>query len=117
MGENRRPTSRTDRPVAKQRPRPSSRSVGVGLERDRAMWEDAMRKLRIGTWALSIVLLAIIARAVLDGLTTAAELTGALVALILLAVLLLRRRGRGLEPARSVSPTARTSEDRRRRQA
>lgn len=76
-----------------------------------------MRKLRIGTWALSAVLLAVIARTIVDGLTTAAELTGALVALTLLAVLLLRRRGRGLEPGRSAAATRRASEDRRRHRA
>ncbi len=57
-----------------------------------------MRKLRIGIRALSAILVAVIARVIVSGLTFAAEVSGALVALLLLASLLLARRGRQLEP-------------------
>jgi len=57
-----------------------------------------MRQLRIGTWGLSAMLVAVIARAIISGLTFATEVTGALIALTLLATLLLARRGRQLEP-------------------
>ncbi len=57
-----------------------------------------MRKLRIGIRALSAILVAVIARVIVSGLTFAAELSGALVALLLLASLFLARRGRQLEP-------------------
>jgi hypothetical protein len=63
----------------------------------RALWEREMRRLRLTTWALAVVLVALIARSLIAGLSVAAELSGPVVALLLAAVLL-ARQGRRIEP-------------------
>ncbi len=57
-----------------------------------------MRRLRISTWLLSAVLLALLARVVVSGPSFAGDVSGAFVAILLLASLLLTHRGRQLEP-------------------
>ena len=64
----------------------------------RALWEREMRRLRLTTWVLAAVLLALIARSLILGLTVAAELSGPIVAGLLLAAVLLTRQGRRIEP-------------------
>jgi di/tricarboxylate transporter len=63
----------------------------------RALWEREMRRLRLITWVLAVVLLALIARSLMLGLTVAAELSGPVVAALLLAAVLLTRQGRRIE--------------------
>ena len=57
-----------------------------------------MRRLRLATWVLVVVLLALIARSLILGLTVAAELSGPVVAGLLVAAVLLTRQGRRIEP-------------------
>ncbi|MEO6857574.1 MAG: hypothetical protein ABI323_03175 [Solirubrobacteraceae bacterium] len=57
-----------------------------------------MRRLRLITWVLAVVLLALIAHSLIVGLTVAAELSGPVVAALLLAAVLLTRQGRRIEP-------------------
>ncbi|MGZ4249427.1 MAG: hypothetical protein ACXVUE_14110 [Solirubrobacteraceae bacterium] len=57
-----------------------------------------MRRLRISTWLLSAVLLALIARVIVSGPSFAGDVSGAFVAILLLASLLLTHRGHQLEP-------------------
>jgi hypothetical protein len=57
-----------------------------------------MRRLRVTTRVLAMILLALAARAVLSGFSAAIELTAAIVAGLLVVSLFLARQGRGLEP-------------------
>lgn len=62
-----------------------------------------MRRLRFGTRVLTVVLLALAARVVVSGVNFAIGLSGAIVAVLLLASILLMRQGRQLEPR--IGPT------------
>lgn len=61
---------------------------------------SAMKRLRFCIRMLTPVLLALIARSVIAGPTLALVVTGALIALLLLASGQLWRRGRQLDPSR-----------------
>jgi len=74
----------------------SRREPGTVL--DRAVWEREIRSLRVIARSLIVVLLAIGARAILDGVTVAVALTGVVVVALLLACLGLLRQGGQLEP-------------------
>jgi ABC-type transport system involved in cytochrome bd biosynthesis fused ATPase/permease subunit len=64
-----------------------------------------MRRLRFGTRVLTVVLLALAARVLAFGVNFAIGLSGAMVAVLLLASILLPRQGRQLEPR--IAPTRR----------
>ncbi len=81
---------------------------------NQAAYDGAIRRLRWGVVALSVVLLALVARSIIDGTNLAVALTEALTALLLLASGALWRYLRRLEPHASASrtntPTARPEE-------
>jgi hypothetical protein len=64
----------------------------------RAIWEREMNRLRTGARVLSAVLVALIARVLISGPNFATELSGGIIAVLLLATVLLTRRGHQLEP-------------------
>ena len=70
-------------------------------------YDRAIRRLRVCVRVLSAVLLALIARSVIDGVNLAIVLTEALIALLLLASAALWRHGRRLQPHASATPAAR----------
>jgi hypothetical protein len=74
-------------------------------------YDRAIQRLRICVRVLSAVLLALIARSVIDGANLAVILTAALFALLLLASAALWRDGRRVEQhasaSRATTPTAR----------
>jgi hypothetical protein len=78
---------------------------------NQAGYDRATRRLRVCVRVLSAVLLALVARNVIDGANLAVVLTEALIALLLLASGALWRYGRRLEPhasaSRTTTPTAR----------
>ena len=74
---------------------------------NQAAYDRAIRRLRVCVRVLSAVLLALIARSVIDGANLAVVLTEALIALLLLASAALRRYGRRLQPHASATPAAR----------
>jgi len=73
---------------------------------NQAAYDRAIRRLRVCVRVLSAVLLALIARSVIDGANLAFVLTEALIALLLLASAALWRHGRRLQPHASASRTA-----------
>ncbi len=76
--------------------------LGSGIPYDRAI-----RQLRVSVRVLSAVLLALIARSVIDGATLALLLSEALIAVLLLASGALWRYGRRIEPhTRAHTPEA-----------
>lgn len=74
---------------------------------ERAVWERSMSRLRLCNRILTVVLLALAARALLSGFTPAVELTAMMIAVLLLASVLLTVHGRGLDPDRAARPDAR----------
>jgi hypothetical protein len=66
----------------------------------RRHYERAMRQLEVGIGLLSVVLLALAARALLDGPTTVVTTAAVPTALLLAAAVGLWRQGRGLDPDR-----------------
>jgi hypothetical protein len=62
------------------------------------------KRLRISTQPLSAILLALIARVILSGLSVATELSAWIIAPLLLASALLTRHGHRLEPRRPINP-------------
>jgi hypothetical protein len=72
---------------------------------DQAVLDRAMRSLRVCIRALSAVMLALLARAVIDGPSPAVVLTGALIALLLLVSGMLWQYGRRLEARGETSRT------------
>jgi hypothetical protein len=71
---------------------------------NRAAYIGAMRRLRALIRALSAVVLALLARVVIDGPSPALTLTGAVIVLLLIVSGLLWRYGRKLEPRTAGSP-------------
>src|SRR5437879_3507819 len=65
---------------------------------DHANWDRAMIRLRRISLLLGATLLTVIARMIIDGLTLVGGLTGALIGVLLLGSLQLRRQGRRLGP-------------------
>jgi hypothetical protein len=63
-----------------------------------AIYERTMWRLRVAIRLLTVVLLALVARAVIDGLDVADVVTGTAVALLLIASVGLWRQGRRLRP-------------------
>jgi hypothetical protein len=68
------------------------------LELERAVWERVMKRLRVSTRVLSLVLIALLIRMTASGPSVAAEVAGAIVAGLLLASVLLTRQGHQIEP-------------------
>jgi hypothetical protein len=68
---------------------------------DERVWERAMNGLRRIIVLLSVVLVAVVARTVIDGPKLLGGLAGALVVLLLLFSLALRRHGNRLRPGDS----------------
>lgn len=64
----------------------------------RAIWERAMRRLRVSVRLLGVVLLALGARMVITGVTVLSALTAAIIAGLLFASMHLAHQGRRLEP-------------------
>jgi len=63
-----------------------------------AVYERAMRRLRVAIRLLTVVLLALVARSVSDGPNLAGVITGTMIALLLTASIGLRRQGRRMRP-------------------
>jgi hypothetical protein len=59
-----------------------------------------MRRLRVATWVLAAILVALIARMIVSGPKFATELSAAIIALVLIGALRLTRMGRRIQPAR-----------------
>ncbi len=57
-----------------------------------------MRRLRLGTRLLTVVLMALAGRAIASGVSLATALAGVLISLLLLAALVLTHEGRELGP-------------------
>jgi hypothetical protein len=74
----------------------------------RADWEQAMNRLRICSRLLTMVLLALVVRALVSGVTPAVGWSAAIIALLLLASLLLTAHGRRLDPDRPRQPPVRS---------
>jgi hypothetical protein len=68
---------------------------------DEQAWEREMNRLRRISVLLSVVLAAVVARMVIDGPRLLGDLTGALIAVLLLCALALRRRGARVRPGAS----------------
>jgi hypothetical protein len=60
----------------------------------RVAWEREMRRLRAGVKVLIAVLVALLARVMVSGVSAALELTGAIIAALLITSLLLIHEGR-----------------------
>jgi hypothetical protein len=77
---------------------PASRSRGAI---DEQVWERSMNGLSRVILVLSLALAAVVARIVIDGPTLLGELAGALIVVLLLCSLALRRQGLALHPGAS----------------
>jgi hypothetical protein len=64
-------------------------------------WERTMNRLRRMILLLSVALAAVVARLVIDGPTLLGDLIGALIVVLLLSSLALRRQGARLQPGAS----------------
>jgi hypothetical protein len=60
------------------------------------MFEEAMRRIRLSAIVLSLILLGLVARGLIDGLTVGIAASGAFIMLSLIALALLWRQGRRL---------------------
>jgi hypothetical protein len=69
-----------------------------GRAMSQATYERTMWRLRVTIRLLTVVLLALVARSVTDGLNVAAVITGTAIALLLIAAVGLWRQGRRLRP-------------------
>lgn len=104
---NAQPTHPTPAPPT-DRAKPAALSTSSRPAIDPAVWQRQMRSLRIIARSLGVVLLTLIARAVITGLTPTVALTTAGTVVLLLACVRLLHRGRQLEPHRH--PRARPPE-------
>jgi hypothetical protein len=75
-----------------------SRTAEARAAIDEQVWEGAMNRLRRMSMVLSVALAAVIARTVVDGPRLLGGLTGALIVVLLLCSLALRRQGVRLQP-------------------
>ena len=86
---------------ARQRPGgPARTDRARGHQLEWALWEREMRRLRMVVRLLAAVLLALVARAVLVGVTPATSLAAVIVSVLEIAALILVRHGRRVEPPR-----------------
>lgn len=77
------------------------RSAGAPAAIDEQVWEREMGRLRRISLLLSTALAAVLARIVIDGPGLVGGLTGALIVLLLVCAVALRRLGRRLGPGTS----------------
>ena len=80
--------------------RPGTRAVI-----DVQTWERTMSRLRLISLLLSVTLAAVVARMVIDGPKLLGDLTGALIFVLLVWSLALRRQGRRVRPGASSKNT------------
>jgi uncharacterized membrane protein YkvI len=78
-----------------------TRTTATPAAIDEQTWERAMKGLRRISMLLSVALVAVIARMVIDGAKLFGGLTGALILALLLFSLRLRQQGRRLDPRAS----------------
>jgi hypothetical protein len=78
-----------------------TRTAGARAAIDEQVWEREMNRLRRIILLLSVALAAVIARMVIDGPKLLGGLTGALIVVLLLCSLALRRQGVRLQPGAS----------------
>jgi hypothetical protein len=78
-----------------------TRTAGARAAIDEQVWERTMNRLRRIILLLSVALTAVIARTVIDGPKLLGDLTGALIVVLLLCSLALRRQGARLQPGAS----------------
>lgn len=75
-----------------------TRMPGAPRALERKVWEREMRTVRTVVRILTVVLLALLARALITGLTTPLAIAAIIIGGLLLAALALYRRGRAIEP-------------------
>ena len=75
-----------------------TRTAGARAAIDEQLWERTMNRLRRISLLLSAALAAVVARMVIDGPKPLSGLTGALIVVLLLCSLALRRQGVRLQP-------------------
>jgi Flp pilus assembly protein TadB len=75
-----------------------TRTAGAEAAIDQQVWQRTMDGLRRIVLLLSVALAAVVARIVIDGPELVSCLTGALIVVLLLCSLALRRQGRRLDP-------------------
>jgi hypothetical protein len=78
-----------------------TRTAGARAAIDEQVWEREMNRLRRISLLLSVALAAVVARMVIDGAKLLGGLTGALIVVLLLCSLALRRQGVRLQPGAS----------------
>jgi hypothetical protein len=69
------------------------------INRQHAIWEREMRRLRVTSRVLAAALLAVVARIIIAGLTLTSGLTATVIAALTVASSLLTRHGHRHEPA------------------
>jgi hypothetical protein len=67
---------------------------------ERAVWERVMRRLRVGSGLLAAVLLALVARMIISGVTLTLGVSATIIVVLLAASLMMTAHGRRLEPPR-----------------
>jgi hypothetical protein len=80
-----------------------------GRAMSQATYERTMWRLRVTIRLLTVVLLALVAHSVTDGLNVAAVITGTAIALLLIAAVGLWRQGRRLRPYANARQSGRTT--------
>ena len=81
-----------------QRRLPAESGAAGSDELRQALWEREMRRQRVSIRVLGAVLVALVVRGIVDGVSTAVGLTGLVVAGLLVVSLILRQQGRRIEP-------------------
>lgn len=94
----RREVMRTPRHAQIAQDQPPSRTAPTRARRDQANWDREMNRLRTVSLLLGFTLLTVAARMIIDGVTPLSGMTAALMIVLLVASLLLRRRGTRLRP-------------------
>ena len=83
----------------RQGPAGGARNDRAGAQQiEWTVWEREMRRLRMVVRLLAAVLLALVARAVLIGVTPATSLAVVIISVLEIAALILLRQGRRIEP-------------------
>jgi ABC-type proline/glycine betaine transport system permease subunit len=91
-------------------PPPRATLPGINDDRDataQAIYERTMRRLSVAIRLLTVVLLALVARSVIDGLNIADVIAGTAIALLLIASVGLWRQGCRLRARGWLSPSRR----------